>query len=83
VGDHTPGPWHVGTNGRDIYGEDGEAVAFSYSRNVTLIAAAPDLLAALEQIAAIEPVGDFEVHRAVGIARAAIAKAKGPDIVAP
>ena len=49
------------------------------NRVARLIAAAPDLLAALEEIAAIAPVGDFEVHRAVDIARAAIAKAKGEE----
>lgn len=44
--------------------------------NARLIAAAPDLLAALEYIVAWKPL-DWDAAKARGMARAAIAKAKG------
>ena len=79
---HTPGPWHVATGGQQI--RRGEGVA-----NAHLIAAAPDLLAALQEITPAMPPADAPCH--VGIvpqsqcahcqriarAHAAIAKATG------
>ncbi len=85
---HTPGPWNNSDDGR-IYAT-GEIVADAtygcLSRaetdaNALLIAAAPDLLAALETIANSEPmdgdsfVCDFDTLQSV--ARAALRKAKG------
>ena len=84
---HTPGPWsiagyHVGTMGVTvasvIYAAGAERA------NARLIAAAPDLLAALERIANSEEYHgdtfscDFETLQSV--ARAAIAKATGQDV---
>ncbi len=83
---HTPRPWHptdyghkfiilTHTDGgatRGVCYVDGAATAVAeHEANVKLIAAAPDLLAALEDIAAS---GDIEYVRSV--ARAAIINAK-------
>lgn len=88
---HTPAPWHIGMKpGPMIYGERGEQVADmrphflvdnEHLANVRLIAAAPDLLAALEDIAGY-PHADhagMPIGRARTIARTAIAKATGED----
>jgi hypothetical protein len=69
-----------------VVGPDGQAiVAYVNEKDAPLIAAAPDLLAALELMVAQElevwPPNDWEMN--VSIAQAAIAKAKGSDIVAP
>ena len=82
---HTPGPWRVENPeqfGRDIYAGRVQVASTFYigisheeeGANARLIAAVPDLLAALEQIAAISWVIPAEIGR---IARAAIAKATG------
>ena len=77
---HTPGPWVVGNVGEvvaggitlaDVYGDEEQADADAY-----LIAAAPDLLAACEAVAATT----WSKNTATIIGervRAAIAKAKG------
>ncbi len=76
--EHTPGPWAVGSNGASIkiVDADGKAVAMITPRreawNGDLLAAAPELLSALERIAKISGV-----TAEAAIARAAIAKAKG------
>lgn len=94
---HTPGPWHVGLRKPDsyrfIYGPRGEEIAdcdlITLDRdeciaNAGLIAAAPELLEALEDIyyhayEADSPIddimADFDAMR--NIARKAVAKAKG------
>jgi hypothetical protein len=93
---HTPGPWqaHVGQNG-DVMTMDGLAIAeccLRYSSieepaqlaNTVLIAAAPELLEALNQYAlaftdqkeARAEFGDLAVDREL-VRRAAIAKATG------
>ncbi len=84
----TPGPWkvhgyHVRAVGRGILdccivdraeGNDAEEAA----ANARLIAAAPDLLAALERIEkGFDGSGEYTVNGLRGIARAALAKAKG------
>ena len=80
---HTPGPWRVvdswndhmveGQNGEEIIWQDGPHDTPTINEaNARLIAAAPDLLAALEY--AIKQVPELET--VPGIA-AAIAKAKG------
>jgi hypothetical protein len=75
---HTPGPWHYET------GDDGAAIYTGFTiakipidgsdwqSNAHLIAAAPDLLAALERLA--HPMADDED---LDYAREVIAKAKG------
>ena len=81
---HTPGPWKagtgwVGTNDNamicgdfpGIYRDNGQAEA-----NLRLIAAAPDLLAALIQMLH-EYAPLMGSTQAVDVARAAIAKAEG------
>lgn len=91
---HTPGPWSVrpssnaenGAAWRDIV-SDGQAFGPSYvgealERDAYLIAAAPELLAALET-AYMALIGYLPAHRndvtdaAIGAARAAITKATG------
>ena len=95
---HTPGPWEIKANLLDIetrYGDwhyiDIKGVALvrdphtpEGKANATLIAAAPDLLAALETVMpwASKAVADHynqkQGKRALDIARAAIAKATQP-----
>lgn len=96
---HTPGPWKwdargdvSGRLGRDVAKCDFGDIEDKYLENLAnarLIAAAPDLLAALEQIATfndhaanarLEATGSysaFDEPGSVQIARAALAKAKG------
>ena len=102
---HTQGPWKIGvrqpTSDKFIYGPQGEEIAdcdrktnFSEENlaNARLIAAAPDLLAALKGCAdALNEAGKsfalnnpeavrpnmFEIH--AGNARSAIAKAEGRE----
>lgn len=74
---HTPGPWRVDTHCNVMHKD--AMVAFpcisgglNQEANARLIAAAPDLLEALEDIAAYYPNSWAE-----DVARAAIAKATG------
>ena len=78
---HTPGPWRIGDAGFTVFGPPkpgalAETIAPVKSRaNARLIAAAPDLLAALEALAALP-----NKHRPEEMweaARAAIARATG------
>lgn len=78
---HTPGPWRIGDAGFTVFGPPKpsalpETIAPVKNRaNARLIAAAPDLLAALEALAALP-----NKHRPEEMweaARAAIAKARG------
>ena len=82
---HTPGPWHVDINGEGaITAPDGALIARLHNAsrddlreaNARLIAAAPDLLAALQAVADYWAGGDVpaEIDAAM---RAAIAKATG------
>jgi len=87
---HTPGPWVVDqlVDGYDIHASearchvatasDPEMVwgAIGREEDARLIAAAPELLEALKQIANMGVPVQKEEHR---IARAAIAKAKGEE----
>jgi hypothetical protein len=81
----TPGPWKRGTLARDIiFGADWKVIAEVLQRlskeeseaNVALIAAAPDLYAALEAVLSIIwwAHGDGQHYQA---AKAALAKARG------
>jgi len=82
----TPGPWYEAKTGNHqglvISEATGANVAVAYDKkDAPLIAAAPDMLAALETIAKSERletgtfVCDFDTLQSV--ARAAVAKAKG------
>ena len=79
---HTPGPWTADYN--KPYDQwwvsqfDGNPVATTKQEpNAHLIAAAPDLLAALKEIVAGISVGTNPDHPWIKEARAAIAKAEG------
>ena len=85
---HTPGPWNIHYS-KEIVSENGEYICgLPWSTNARLIAAAPDLLEALELLLEACSTGNFNndgtqrgvrmPERAkVDAARAAIAKAKG------
>ena len=87
---HTPGPWrandHISPQ-MTVTGPDGEIVApLRYCdgagrcrADYGLIAAAPDLLAALEYILGWNPV-EWSAEKARDVARAAVAKARGEDV---
>lgn len=90
---HTPGPWHIGVRtfhaGRDVYGPKGEPVAVAddaitatpeAEANARLIAAAPELLAALRHLledAVALNMGESDRSGVLAEARAAIDKATG------
>jgi hypothetical protein len=79
----TPGPWHVESNKWDDIGVDDARGNFictmhaldvaTNTANARLIAAAPDMLAALRRVVR----DDFESEDVLEICRAAIAKAEG------
>jgi hypothetical protein len=90
---HTPGPWHrdateqtFHTKGLNLRAPDGSSIAALFGSksdeciaNANLIAAAPDLLEALEYLL---PIAEKNVETSFGkdairIARSTIAKAKG------
>ena len=86
----TNGPWHIGMRpGPIIYGPKGELVADQRnimlhreeaSANARLIAASPDLLAALQHLLADARACDMDIGQYSGSlieARAAISKATG------
>lgn len=88
---HTPGPWVAQKDGYAVLSEDWligtpggrpDEVAVCSKRDAALIAAAPELLAALET-AYMALIGYLPAHRndvtdaAIGAARAAITKATG------
>lgn len=88
---HTPGPWHVGMRpGPIVYGPKGEMLADVRCgsmlqneeawANWRIICAAPELLEALEALLGQEDWTrgeDVDPRSPVGLARAAIRKAKG------
>ena len=80
---NTPGPWHVGKRGGNpaIYGKDGTEVAEilhgltpEWRANARLIAAAPEMLEALQNLT--HPMASDEVLQN---ALAVIAKVRGGD----
>lgn len=86
---HTPGPWHAPGLG-EIHDEQHRVIADCWAEefsskepeaNARLIAAAPDLLAALEMFVGkygrVSPNGSGGMYDLVLQARAAIAKARG------
>jgi hypothetical protein len=85
VSGHTPGPWtiqgaYIGTDDAHVAQVKGEGRGVNSQRaeaNSMLIAAAPDLLAALEEL--IAEMYEFHNQNTEGwnMARAAIAKATG------
>jgi hypothetical protein len=86
---HTPGPWFVTPDGhavyeKDVFGYRADTICGLPSRsdsraaNARLIAAAPELLTALEALLDRDPAPPLEKIGAVYVnARAAIAKARG------
>lgn len=85
---HTPGPWirkkpeEYGPPSADWIEGDGRTVAYAYREaDSRLIAAAPDLLEALEEISSRwTPAGSIFTNPSIERARAAIAKARGEDL---
>lgn len=87
----TPGPWHVIKKGNAVgyanyevaWSDDNELVAdVIYEKaNAHLIAAAPDLYAACEKVAHLNPdageVGEGMLRQIVELARYALLKAEG------
>ena len=69
---HTPGPWQV--VGSNVYGNNLRALLPMNAADARLIAAAPDLLEALEDLLGWQTLAPDDV---VTAARAAIAKARG------
>ena len=84
MSNHTPGPWKIFDDHPDpdllclhVYHGDEQIADVSELKNARLIAAAPDLLEALENLLKVhEGEGGTQYH-AGDMARAAIAKAKG------
>ena len=80
---HTPGPWTFakGPHRIEVHTTPALAYAFSISdeANARLIAAAPDLLAALEALFEDKYLADPINADRMRAARAAIAKAKGGE----
>ena len=84
---HTPAPWSLGSNGAStkVVDADGKAVCMLTYRkdywNGDLIAASPDLLAALREIVAAVEVGEVDGFSPSGDwfreAKAALNKATG------
>lgn len=76
---HTPGPWILGgCSGRMIttpsgYRGDGFIADVDTKANAQLIAAAPDMLEALKQVAEHEDAGCYDMKKVLS----AIAKAEG------
>lgn len=82
---HTPGPWRIGDHGRTVFGPPNghpspETVAqVTHKKNALLIAAAPDLLAAVKMVLdASEDGGDME-NIDWGELRAVYAQAAGQE----
>ena len=84
---HTPGPWHLSASKACIWHQDhgrictppNHAQVWNWEPNARLIAAAPELLAALEALLDMDVAYQRgpRVQDAVAVARTAIAKAKG------
>ena len=82
---HTSGPWHLGRRAGNpaIYSQDGAEIADvlhvtngDWRGNARLIAAAPDLLAALKELLADKYLADPINADRMAKTRAAIAKAE-------
>lgn len=93
---HTPGPWHVNSSGAEIVEDRGIVIAEVFDRgtetprpqaNARLIAAAPDMLRALQDFVGMssslehgvrnQPYTDDSAKFVIENARSAIAKATG------
>jgi hypothetical protein len=79
-GGHTPGPWTACAQSEQVYGKDGSTVVYELNTNEAdahLIAAAPDMLAALKGLLTVINVQTKVQHAAeFDSARAAITKAE-------
>lgn len=88
---HTPGPWHVGEQGY-IESEYGEVARYCGWKqgddetmpNALLLAAAPELLQALQELLAEAEAHDFHNARSFGfqLAEDAVRKARGEEPIA-
>jgi hypothetical protein len=76
--EHTPGPWEL-RGLRLVTDKHGVVIAENVSANARLIAAAPELLAALEYIVGWNSHA-WNTETARDLARAAIAKARGGEV---
>ena len=92
---HTPGPWEIKRHfdpgykfisapthsglAQVVWCMEDEERSPSCEANAYLIAAAPELLEALEMMLEMSEMGGFGKAAAEDVARAAIAKAKGED----
>jgi len=85
---HTNSPWHLGKRAGNpaIYGKDGTEVAEilhgltpEWRENARLIAAAPEMLAALEELCADKYLADPINADRMANAKAVLAKVKGGD----
>ena len=83
---HTEGPWHLGKRAGNpaIYGVDGTEIAGilhvltpEWPENARLIAAAPELLAALQELLADSYLSNPINSDRMRTAREAVAKAEG------
>jgi len=86
---NTPAPWSIGSNGASVkvVDADGKAVCMLTPRkgawNGDLIAAAPDMLIALEMVDRIwrhDQTANISPDSPLGIVRAVIAKATGETL---
>jgi len=86
---NTPAPWSIGSNGASVKvtDADGKAVCMLTPRkgawNGDLIAAAPDMLAALQMVGRIwshDQTANISPDSPLAIVRAAIAKATGETL---
>ena len=89
MAEHTPGPWtvrderQIAPNQRGAYPfyiDEGPAhriAGVRFEADARLIAAAPDLLAALEEAVPAMTVPGYDSEEAIDLARDAIAKARG------
>ncbi len=89
MSEHTPGPWHADDDGCSVFAEGDEShrvcrmsslTAEQDQADATLIAAAPDLLAALEAVAQAKYDGPGDPVWVEALA--AIRKAKGVKVSA-
>jgi len=83
MSEHTPGPWEYDANDDAVYGPEADGFPFVMSTlnikepDARLIAAAPELLAALEHLMAQDNGPGCWTPEFESQVRAAIAKAKG------
>ncbi len=84
--EHTPGPWRIGDAGNTVFGPKTDRPSpqtiatlsvIDHEANGRLIAAAPEMLAALKEIERINNNGERDAMDIEKIYRAAILRAEG------